>query len=225
MTAAQDVTLNCREAQLILKVIPLAKSYFDMNKEEFAAVKHYTNCKNCRDQGLAEILDDKLSCQQAILVWARYASALWLDITWGLAPFSLYDLYAIEHVWGKYEWQNSMGGHGWNSETACHEHACLEFHYYWQSVPMSSSAGDGENGVIHLFPQLFKIFQDQNWPLDDLLSVQKQRIYALLADIKSGNVSISPGHYHSIENVMSEMREHIKLLQNLAVHTIPKIEK
>lgn len=217
-----EIELSCREVHLILRVVPLRKNVSEMKKEEIASIKHYIYCKNCRDRGLADILDTKLSCREAILVWAERTSALWLDCSSIFGPRieTLIELYATEHVWGKYQWKNSMGGSGWEIGTGCREHSCLNLHSYWASVPMSSSAGDGPDGVIHLFPFLFETFLKEKWQLDELLAVQKKRIVAVLKDIKSGKVTVSSGHYHSIDELMAEMREHVAILQKLAVrHT------
>lgn len=216
-----DIELSCREAHLILRVILLRKNVREMKKEEVASVKHYIYCKNCRDRGLADILDTKLSCKDAILVWAERAGALWLDCSSIFGPRieTLIELYATEHVWGKYQWKNSMGGSGWDIGTGCRERSCLNLHSYWASVPMSSSAGDGPDGVIHLFPFLFETFLKEKWSLDGLLAVQKKRIAAVLKDIESGKVTVSSGNYNSIDELMAEMQEHIAALQKLAVHS------
>ena len=152
-----ELELSCREAHLILRVIPLRKNVSEMKEEEIASINHYIYCKDCRDRGLADILDMKLSCQEVILVWAERAGALWLDCSSVFGPRieALIELYAAEHVWGKYQWKNSMGGSGWDTLTSCHEHPCRALHSYWVNVPMSSGAGDGPDGVIHLFPFLF----------------------------------------------------------------------
>jgi hypothetical protein len=213
-----EIELSCREAHLILRVIPLHKNVGEMKKEEIASIKHYIYCKNCRDRGLADILDTKLSCKEAILVWAERAGALWLDCSSMFGPqiATIIELYAAEHVWGKYQWQNSMSGHGWDIGTGCRERSCLNLHNYWARVPMSSSS-DGPSGVIHLFPFLFEVFLKQEWSLNELLAVQKKRIAAVLKDIKSGKVTVSSGHYHSTDELMEEMREHFATLQKLAV--------
>lgn len=216
-----EIELSCREAQLILRVIPLRKNVSEMKEEEIASIKHYIYCKDCRDRGLADILDTKLSCKEAILVWAERAGALWLDCSSVFGPRieTLIELYAAEHVWGKYQWKNSMDGSGWDIDTGCRERSCLNLHSYWASVPMSSSAGDGPGGVIHLFPFLFEVFLKQEWALDELIDVQKKRVAAVLKDIKSGNVTVSSGHYHSTDELMAEMREHVVALQKLAVRS------
>lgn len=220
-----EIELSCREAHLILRVIPMRKNVSQMKEEEIASIKHYIYCKNCRDRGLADILDTKLSCKEAVLVWAERAGALWLDcsLVFGFRIETLMELYAIEHVWGKYQWKNSVGGNGWDIGTGCCERSCLNLHSYWASVPMSSSAGDGPDGVIHLFPFLFEMFLKEKWLLDELLAVQKKRVAAVLKDIKSGKVTVSSGHYHSIDELMAEIREHITALQKLAVHPAAQV--
>jgi len=224
-TEKPKIKLSCREAYLILRVIPLRKNASEMREEEIASIEHYINCKNCRDRGLADILDTKLSCKEAILVWAARAGALWFDCSSVFGPQikTLIELYATEHVWAKYQWKNSMGGSGWEIGTGCRERSCLNLHSYWASVPMSSGAGDGRDGVIHLFPFLFETFLKEKWPLDELLAVQKKRVAAVLKDIKSGRVTVSSDHYHYVGELMAEMEEHIEALQKIATRSKTKI--
>jgi len=215
-----ELELSCREAHLILRIIPLRKSVGEMKEEETAAIKHYIYCKDCRNRGLSEILDTKLSCQEAVLVWAECASALWLNCSSVFGPRvgELLELYAVEHVWGKYQWENSMGGCGWDTFTGCRKHSsCQALQSYWANVPMSTGAGDGPYGVIYLFPFLFETFLKEKWPLAKLLEVQERRIVAVLEDIKNGKVTVSSGHYHSVGELIKEIREHVVALQKLAI--------
>lgn len=220
-TKKPKIELSCREAHLILRVIPLRKNVSKMKEEEIASIRHYIYCKDCRDQGLADILDTKLSCKEAILVWAERATALWLDCSpvFSLDIKTLIELYAAEHVWGKYQWKKSSGGQGWDIGTGCREHSCLNLYSYWALVSMSSSAGNGPGGVIHLFPFLFEAFIKEKWPLDELLAVQDKRIAAVLKDIRGRKVTVSSGHYNSTDELMAEMREHVAALQKLAVRS------
>ncbi|MDP2587802.1 MAG: hypothetical protein Q8P33_03455 [bacterium] len=220
-----EIKLSCREAHLILRVIPLRKNVSEMKEEEIASIKHYIHCKDCRDRGLADVLDTQLSCKEANLVWAERASALWLDCSSMFGPRveTIIELYATEHVWGRYQWKNSMGGHGWDIGTGCREHSCQALHSYWASIPMSSGAGDGPGGVIQLFPFLFETFLEEKWPLDELLAVQKKRIAALLEDIKSGIVTVSTGHYSCTYELLEEIQEHIAVLQKLAVRPMVSV--
>lgn len=215
--------LSCREAHLLLRVIPLLKNVKGMKEEEVAAIKHYIYCKGCRDCGLADILDTKLSCKEAILVWAQHAAAMWLSCIDFITAEKLIEFYAVEHVWGKYQWENSMGGCGWDVTTSCQEQPCRSLHYYWAGVPMSSSAGDGPGGVIDLFPFLIETFLQEEWPLDELLTVQKDRIAAVLYCIKSGEVTVGNGHYNSVDELVAEMKEHVAALQKLAVRSQAKV--
>ena len=128
-----ELELSCREAHLLLKVIPLRKNVKKMKEEEIGAIGHYLQCKDCRDRGLADILDTKLSCEEVILVWAECAGAVWLHCASVLGPRidALIELYAAEHVWGKFQWKNSVGGSGYDTITACRERSCQSLHSYW----------------------------------------------------------------------------------------------
>lgn len=225
-TEKSKIELLCREAQLILNVIPLRKNMSEMKEEEIASIRHYVYCNDCRDRGLADILDTKFSCKEAILVWAERAGALWLDCSSVFGPRikTLIELYAAEHVWGKYQWKNSRGGFGWEIGGAgCRERSCLNLHSYWARVPIGNSAGDGPGGVIYLFPFLFEIFLKEKWPLEELLAIQKNRIAAVLKDIESGKITVSRGHYNSIDELIEEMREHVVALQKLAVRPTAQV--
>lgn len=209
-----ELALSCREANLILRVTPLRKNTNEMSKEETAAIKHYVFCKPCRDRGLAEILNTKLSCREAILIWAEKARALWLS-----GQETIIDEYAVEHVWGKYQWKNWRGGCGYATLTGCQERPCRELHNYWERVPMSSSAGDGPGGVIHLFPFLIKNFIKEGWRINELLAIQEKRISKVIEDIKNNKVTVSSGHYHSIDELAAEILEHVAILQKLALRS------
>lgn len=215
-----EIELSCREAHLILRVIPLRKNVSEMKKEERASIEHYLHCKDCLDRGLADILDTKLSCKEAILVWAEHAGELWLHCLpiFGYRIKTLIELYATEHVWDEYQRENHMDdGSDWKIHTGCREHSCQTLCNYWKSIPtvlLSGSVG----GAIHLFPFLFEIFLKEKWSLDELLVVQKNRISAVLKDIKDGKITVLSGHYHSIDELMAEMQEHVAALQKLAVH-------
>ncbi len=210
--------LSCREAQLVLRVTPLRKHAKHMTKVEIEALGHYLHCPPCREQGLANLLDVKLTCQNAIFVWAENATALWQDCSPGhfIRLTSMIELYAVEHVWGRYEWKNFMGGHGWDITTACPERPCRSLHSYWASVPMSTMSGDGASGVIGLYPLLFEIFAKEGWLVDKLLTLQRKRVAKVLDDILKGEVTVSTGHYHSIQELATEIIQHFWALQMLA---------
>ena len=83
----------------------------------------------------------------------------------------------------------------------------------------SSSAGDGPGGVIHLFPFLIRNFLKEGWPLNELLAIQKKRISEVIRDMEDGNVTVSSGHYHSIDELAAEILEHVSTLQKLALRS------
>lgn len=216
----EKIELSCRETKLILRVIPLRKNAKDMKEEEIAAVGHYLYCESCRNFGLAEILDTKLPCKDVLLVWAERPGALWLNF----GPLSvqletLIEEYAVEHVWGKYQWKNKMGGYGYDNFTACRKQSCQALRSYWYDVPMSTMAGDGAEGVIHELPFFLEIFLKEKWPLDRFFEIQRKRMRQVIKDIKSGNISVSQNHYHSTDELAQEVQANIDALQKLFMST------
>lgn len=211
--------LSCREANLIIRLTPLEKNFEKMCEEEVAAIKHYLGCGGCRDRGLADILERQLTCREAVLVWAKHAQALWQSCNPAIffTSKTLLETYAVEHVWGKFQWRNSRGGCDWDPTTACHENPCRSLQYYWASIPMSSSAGDGPEGVINLFHTLAEIFLKEKWPLNKLLTIQKNRITMLIRDIQNNKVTVSTGHYHSVDELIAEINVHVAVLQKLTL--------
>src|SRR3990167_6783253 len=119
----QEVELSCKETCLVLKITDLRKNCEEMKEEEISAIRHYLGCNTCRVRGLAEILGLKLSCQVALLVWAKRPGALWLD------QDNLTEICAVEHVWGK---------EGWRPSDGCNKASCRKLTSYWRNVPLSA---------------------------------------------------------------------------------------
>jgi hypothetical protein len=196
-----------------------------MRREERDAVGHYLTCKSCRDAGLARITEKDLSCHEAVLVWAESATPLWLACSphQFMIAETLIEHYATEHVWGRYEWKNSRGGNGWNTSLSCSERPCRVLHDYWANIPLSSSAGNGAQGRIHLFPFILQeIFLKEGWSLDKLLKIQQGRVTTLLKEIKRQRIPIGCGRYDSTDEIFAEIEQHIEALQQVALHTPPR---
>lgn len=213
----EKMKISCREARLILRIIPLQKRAQNMKEEEIAAIKHYLYCKTCRDPGLGEILDEKLSCQEALLVWAEHPGALWLDAnpSWLISIHTLNELYAVEHVWGKYQWTDIEKGFGGeNIATACQRYPCVALRTYWQNVSLSLF-NDGADGVIEEVPFILRIFLKEKWPLDKLLEIQKKRMSDVLKCIQNREITVSRGHYHEIDELVREVLANFHSLQKI----------
>ncbi len=213
----QDKKLSCESARLILKLrqSPLDLPAEKMGDDQRAAVKHYIHCADCCSMGLASILEHPIECQEAILIWARSARMLEFGFS------TLEERLAIEHVSGKYQWKFPRGGNGWDYDNCCQNLACQTLWTFWHNVPMSSSAGDGASGVIELFPTIINIFSKEGWPLDPVFSLQEARLGAVLECIKSGKVTLSPGHYHSIDELVNEAAVHLRAVHRLVLKIAP----
>lgn len=209
-----ELGLSCREAQLLLSVMPVREKFTKMRPVERAAFKHYLHCHLCRGLGLAKILDRELSCQEALLVWAKNPGALWLHLQ---SVEILIEECAVEHVWGKFRVEETEGIRGYDQSAACQQSPCRALWSYWQNVPMSSMAGDGADGVIGELPFLLRIFQENDFSLEPLFKIQKERMAELLENLKKGKITISPGHYHSMPELVGEVQANVEALQQLAL--------
>lgn len=169
-------TLSCREAELLLRVIPLDKERKDMKPEEVGAVEHYYNlnpgCKPCRERGIRKILQREISCQGALETCANNPGPLYLS---GIR--SLKELLAVEHVWGRWI-PRDEGSYHFQIES-CKEKPCFGLRYFWINTPLSS-AYNGEKEVAEEIPFLIKVFRETGWPLENILNIQSRRIEEVL---------------------------------------------
>lgn len=207
--------LSCREARLVLKLMPMDKDQKSFVREEKSAVEHYMVCKACRKQGLAIILGRKFSCQEVLLIWASSPGY----ITLGQQSCLLHEC-AVEHVEGKYDFHKG-GGQGYNRETACEERPCLDLWCYWRETHISIFYNGG-NGVIGLFPFLIRTFIEAGWSLKALLDIQERRVHAVLESIESGKISVSQGHYDHMSELRQEVGAHVAILKELALGKLVK---
>jgi hypothetical protein len=204
----KKIELSCRESQLLLKVIPMEKELSGGSPEEKAAAGHYIGCDPCQRKGLHEITGTKLSCQEAILVWAKSNRALFLsgrdDIKTQLAK---------EHVWGR--WVKRTDDHGFDSSfERCQNKPCEKLFIYWQRVPMSSHY-DGGSGVIHLLPAVLEIFREQKWSLNEILKIQRERISLVIEHLAKRKIPPPGGHYNDLYEPQVEVNANVKALQEL----------
>ena len=82
---------------------------------------------------------------------------------------------------------------------------------------MSSSIGDGPDGVIRLFPLLIETFLKEGWSFEELFVIQKRRITEMLKGIKNGRITVSEAHYNSTDELISEIQTHVHSLQKLVI--------
>jgi len=196
---------NCEAARQVIARVPLEKLASDMDESEIKSINHYLSCKACRDLGLENIHSHKMTCQEAMLVWAKDPKALWMECSIPYYRFETLDqLYAVEHVWGKYEWENSMGGHGFDNGSSCGERSCRTLHHHWKNVPMSTMAGDGPQGVIHQLAVTVRVFKEAGWKLNELFELIEQRRKLLEESIRKRE-TIPNGHYNSLGEMQAEL--------------------
>lgn len=196
-----DVELSCREAELVLNVIPLERDTGEMNEVELAALRHYARCGKCKDKGIAKFINCELSHKDIILVWARNPGDL--RYHWG----SLLEKYVAEHIFGRDVPGLNTG--------QCQEWTCQRLGTHWSShIP--STSNDAPGGLIGEFPVLLDIFFKSRWSLDELFVIQEKRIGSVLEDIKNGEVTVGAGRIHHVDELVSELKAHVKALQRLA---------
>src|SRR3989338_7035528 len=94
----ENAGLSCKEAQLVLKVMPFQGNIREMNEEAKSACKHYAQCDGvCIERGLGRITGKTISCQEALELWASKPGPLYLC----LDVETLEEMFAVEHVWGR----------------------------------------------------------------------------------------------------------------------------
>lgn len=209
--------LSCREARLVLKVIPLDKKDKDMSSEEESAVAHYLQCGVCTEAGLSEILYRDLSCQEALYVWARKSAHLGL----GGGVSTIREWLAVEHVWGRtimiQDRPDLKSKIPISNFGACDKTPCAALLRYWKSAPLSMFY-NGEREAAQVIPFIMDIFIGQKWPLKKLLELQRERISILLDGLVRGKLPLEvelQGHYHRIEDIRQEIEAGVLALQEI----------
>ncbi len=217
---SKKLNLSCRESQLLLRVIPLDKKYSEMNPEEQAAVAHYcTNnggnyggCLPCKKSGLSKIISREISCKEAIEIWATKPGPFYL----GSEVETIREITALEHVWGRRiprtEEEKESYKTVWEDNVeACKNKPCESLMYYWMQAPLSLFY-DGEKETSKQIPFLINVFKEEGWPLDNLLDIQRDRIYAVLDSITKGK---KMHDYPNINDGINDVINNINVLQEL----------
>lgn len=152
--------MSCTETHAFLKTIDLATNHSNMTNEQFAAVEHYVRCEECMKTGIADIISATISCRGALLVWA---SMEWSP--WGRFgnPESIQEILALEHLFGRpYAKSESHFTQG-EALHKCSEHSCKEV--------QTRFIYDGQV-FQEKIPFLLRLFIEQEWGLEELLSIQ-----------------------------------------------------
>jgi hypothetical protein len=196
----QGVELNCREAQLILRVMDPNSETNGGTPEEAAACRHYSGCVACKKIGLSKIIGKELTCQETLEILARNPGPHYLR-----GGSSIREQLAIEHVFGRrIEGKSEIYG-------ACEKPSCMRLFHYWLDAPLSCFY-DGEEELAREIPLLIEIFVKEGWPLNKLLEIQQQRLMTLVNSLVKGE---KPSGYHPPEDVVNEIKENIQVLQEL----------
>ncbi|MFC1640777.1 hypothetical protein ACFL2D_01860 [Patescibacteria group bacterium] len=214
-----EETMPCTEARAALRVISLNKMFEEMTDDEKKPCRHYIHCDDCRREGLDVILGEPISCMNALLEWARKPGPLWLDIIPGLHVHhdNLIQIQAIEHVWGKFNWENQAGGSGWEVWTrtcTADKSPCTDLFRTWQCTPLSSHS-NGEETVYHQLAALVRAFAHQGWPTGEILKIQTERIQKLVQGLRTKEIpDDDQGCYNSMTDLGEEIQAHIHALQS-----------
>jgi len=207
--------LSCDEAKRVLQVIDLEEEFKNMSPLEIAAVKHYATCRKCkiRESGLSNLLGKKLTCQEALLVWARNPGPLFLN-----QETCLEDELAVEHVWGKYRFETESRGPDYDTTTGCQSDPCYRLRDLWQNAPFSCS-NNGEWQTAGELSLLIEAFKEQDWPLDELFKIALKRTRQLLdMNINRNDFSEAArkSSYQNMRDVSYEIERILLALQRLA---------
>ena len=206
---AEKKVLSCIEARLLLKVISASKLYKDMNETEQAAVDHYVWCKDsCHREGFSTIRGESLTCRKALEIWAAKPGPLWLS------GETIKEILAVEHVWGRVIQKSGQPASHVNYG-ACEQTPCRRLANYWAGAPLCSQY-DGDREVAYEIPWIIRIFREQNWPLDNLLKIQRQRVGILLENFAKGEIPEDDRpSYHKLEHLALEIRNNVEILQDV----------
>lgn len=174
----EEVVLDHDQAILLLRVIPQDKQFDEMLPEQKAAIIHYASCKECRKMGLGKILDYKISHQETLLVWAASSSTLWNS----MQSETIKEQLATEHIRGRYELGNDRSGPDYNASSSCKEEACSRLRRHWSEAPISLFYDGDKEGAGEL-PLIISLFAEEQWPLEELLEIQKTHLHNLLENL------------------------------------------
>ncbi len=214
----KNTGLSCKEAQLVLKVMPFRENIREMNEEAKSVRKHYAQCDGvCIERGLGRITERNIYCREALEIWASKPGPLYLCID----VETLEEMLAVEHLWGRScKGFNAYFGTKFHDPhyEACEENPCRALQYYWQHAPLSSHY-DGERETAGEIPFLIKVFIDNGWPIDKLLEIQRQRlemfISAFVEKTRMGLTLEVGGERMPVDHMGQEINVHIKELHVL----------
>jgi len=171
MPNASHIKLTCRESGLILKMIDSQKPFQSMASEAKESVYHFINCWRCNTVGLATIIRQSLTCQQAIEQWASAKNhGLWTSAWCN----TLSDMLAYEHVYGHLDASSKNDGSVIMCEE-CSSRVCARFRNHW------SQSGSSVARIGTFLPLAIRIFLEEGWPTNKLFEIQR----GLLAELES----------------------------------------
>jgi len=154
--------ISHKRARALLYRMPLERDFSVMGPQYLGAVAHYLKCQECRSLGLAKIRQTGgLKHKNALLIWAKNGSYLPKE-----KPRNLFEVYAVEHV------------------LACKAMPCSTLKSYWDNYIRKGLEKHEDEAKIHLYPVLIGIFMRAKWQTGELFSLQRERIKALLKDLK-----------------------------------------
>lgn len=169
-------TMPCETAGGILKSYPLdtkATRESGAPHEVLSAIWHYIFCPECLKKGLVEILGVKLSCQDALIHAATKPGPILLGL--GSQIETLRDLLTSEHINGRTinatETERAIFNLG-----ACEQDCCQTISWDWRNHVCTTH---------YQFAQTIQSFVQNEWPIDQLLEIQKMRAVVLVNAINT----------------------------------------
>lgn len=178
-----NLTLNCREAELLLASAGHRADAEDgWSYEEAAAYRHYNACHECLKKGIASLARVSVgSCRQAAEIAADASDKTGLFFS----ASSIIEKVAQEHIYGL---GFNVGGAA-RPETACGGSPCKEIAGCWRRMPFSTSDDDCDKEAASFLPRLISLFYELSLPLDVLFEIQKKTIkesLKILASVHGG---------------------------------------
>ena len=195
--------ISHKRARSLLNKMPLERDFSAMGPQYLGAVAHYLKCQDCRSLGLAKIRQTELEHKKALLIWAESGSYLPKE-----KPNNLHEVYAAEHV------------------LSCKSPHCTTFLTHWEHYQRNSSGDSINQAVAGIFPILIEVFLRAGWMLDELFTLQRQRVRILLEDAKeaAGDRNINRLQYlmYAVEAQVDALQKMVRILNKRPPRILPK---
>jgi len=188
-TDQKETDLTHREAKLVLERLNPDIGAEKISGQNQAAVDHYLPvmrgagraegydylCKECSEAGMADLINLRTDCKEAIEVFAQMLPLNSIDLLdfrefWpGAKAGTLRQLVAIEHIWGRPGYHENDSEHSLSKSCDCK--MCSQV---FRTCCDVSRTNGGSQGAI--LSDLIDLFVEAGWSPNQLFALQKDRV-------------------------------------------------